>query len=146
MLDQITFLTTRLPQLFWDFGTNKMIHIFLIHILKFGRVPKLSIYKEIIKNVSNNNKSVVTTLNKTLNNISGIFPYYFKTRYKSVVFSLWMSYLHENWPLLKFKQNLFSKIIWSSTFKYKTRHPLEIIRRKCGKQQTSKPVDSKSGV
>ncbi len=72
-----------------------MAYIYLIHILKFG-VPKLGIYEEIIKNVSNNYQSVVTTLNKTINNISVIFSYYFKTRYKSVVFSLWISYLNEN--------------------------------------------------
>ncbi len=29
-------------------------------------------------------------------NIIIIFSYYFKTRYKSVVISLWMSYLNEN--------------------------------------------------
>ena len=29
-----------------------------------------------------------------------------------------MSYLNENWPyILKFKKKLFSKFIWSSTFK-----------------------------
>ncbi len=52
-----------------------MANIFLIHILKFG-VPKSGIYQEIIKNVSNNQQSVVTTLNKMINNISVIFSYY----------------------------------------------------------------------
>ena len=59
--------------------------------------------------------------NKTINNISVILSYYFKTIYKSVVFSLiWISYLNDNWRItdliLTFKQNLFSKVIWSSTF------------------------------
>ncbi len=57
-----------------------MAHIFLTHILTFG-VPKLGIYEEIIKDVSNNKQSGVTTLNKTINNIRVIFSYYFKTRY-----------------------------------------------------------------
>ena len=35
------------------------------------------------------------------NNISVIFSNYFKIRYKSVAFSLWMSYLNENWRDLK---------------------------------------------
>ncbi len=52
VLDQITFLTTRLTSTFLRFWYQKMAHIFLIPILKFG-VPKLSIYREIIKNVSN---------------------------------------------------------------------------------------------
>ncbi len=62
-----------------------MAHIFLIHILKFG-FPKLGIYEDIIKNVLDKKQSVVTTLNKTINNISVIFSYYFKARYKSVDF------------------------------------------------------------
>ncbi len=77
-----------------------MAYIFLIHILKFG-IPNLGIYEEIIKNVSNKYLSVVTTLNKTINNISVIFSYYFKTRYKSEGFSLWMSYLNEILSYLK---------------------------------------------
>ena len=48
---------------------------------KFG-VPKLAIYEEIIKRV----KRVVTTLDKTINNISVIFSHCFKARYRSVVF------------------------------------------------------------
>ncbi len=85
VLDQITFLTTRLTSTFFEILVPYLAHIFLIHILNFG-VPKLGIYGEIIKNVSNKYQSVVTTLNKTINNKSIIFSYYFKAIYKSVDF------------------------------------------------------------
>ena len=46
----------------------------------------VGIYEEIFKNMSNKYQSVVTTLSKTINNISVTFSYYFKTRYKFVLF------------------------------------------------------------
>ena len=58
---------------------------------------------------------VVTTLNKTIN--------YFKTRYKSVGFFFWVFFSHFGWAtemktdlISKLKQQLFSKVMWSSTF------------------------------
>ena len=83
-----------------------MAHIFLIHILKFA-LPNLGIYEEIFKNVPNNYQSMVTTLNKAISNISIIFSNYFEARYKSAVFSLWMSYIHKNWPYLKSLNNFY---------------------------------------
>ena len=53
---------------------------------------------------------MVPTLNITINNISVIFPYYFKTRYKFVVFSLWISNLNENCPYLKLTYIYFPKL------------------------------------
>ncbi len=50
--DQITFLTPPPTYLKVFEILVTMAHIFLIHILKFG-VPRLGIYEEIIKNVSN---------------------------------------------------------------------------------------------
>ncbi len=65
---------------------------------------------------------MVTTLNKTINTISVIFSYYFKTRYKFVVFSLWMSYLNEllEWKLtlsLSFNKIYFLKLSGQGPFK-----------------------------
>ncbi len=58
VLDQITFLTTRLISTF-------LFEIFLPIGSYFSHLhPKLDTYEEIIKNVSNNSQSVVTTLNK----------------------------------------------------------------------------------
>ncbi len=51
---------------------------------------------------------MLTTLDKTTNNISVIFSYYFKTRYKSVFF-------HFGWAT-EMIVLLFSKFIWPSTF------------------------------
>ena len=41
------------------------------------------------------------SLNKNINNISTIFPYYFKMRYKFAVLSLWMRYLDGKGPYLQ---------------------------------------------
>ena len=63
---------------------------------------------------------MITTLNKTINNIDTIFSYHFKTRFKIC------SFFHIWWAtsssmkidlILKFKQYWFYKVIWSSTFK-----------------------------
>ncbi len=61
---------------------------------------------------------MVWTLNEIINNISIIFSYYYKTRYKLVRF-------HSGWDIkiktdliCKFEQTLFSKAITSWTFKF----------------------------
>ncbi len=51
-------------------------HIFLTFVLEFG-VSIPNILGEINGNVAWKLENVVTTLNKTINNISSIFSYYF---------------------------------------------------------------------
>ncbi len=64
----LIFYLRKLTCFLQDLGQGLMLFEHYFHILKFG-VPTLGICKEIIKNVSSNYQSVVTTLNKTINNI-----------------------------------------------------------------------------
>ena len=65
---------------------QKFSHIFVFtSVVKFGmNVTNTS--GEINGNVAWKLENVATTLNKTINNISTMFSYYFKTRYKFAVF------------------------------------------------------------
>ena len=78
------FLTTRLTSTFFEILVQTDGSYFShSHPEIWVFTPKLGICEEIITTVSNE-QSVLTTLNKTINNI--LFSYYFKPRYKSVVF------------------------------------------------------------
>ena len=84
------------PLWFWY---QQFCHIFLTFVLNFGAdVPNT--LGEINRNVAWKLETVVTTLNKTINNVSTIFSLYFQTRYM-FAFSLWMKYLDENWLYLQ---------------------------------------------
>ncbi len=67
------------PQLFSNplgFWYQKFCHIFLTFVVKFG-VNSPNTLGEINRNVAWKLENVVTTLNKTINNIRMIFSYYF---------------------------------------------------------------------
>ena len=82
------------------FWYHKFGHIFLVPVVKFDvNIPKTS--GEIDRNVAWKLENVVTTLNKTIYNISTIFSYYLWTKYNFAVFSLWMKYLDEKLPYLQ---------------------------------------------
>ena len=60
-------------------------------MVKFG-LSTPNTLGEISGNVTWKLENVVTTLNKSISNVSTIFSYNFQTRYKSAVFSLRMRY------------------------------------------------------
>ena len=81
------------------FWYQRFCHIFLTFVLKFGvNIPNT--LGEINRNVAWKLESVITTLNKTINNKSTIFSYYFLMRLMFPVCSLWVRYLDENRPYL----------------------------------------------